>query len=119
MTRYMLSVHMVDGEVQDPMTEEEIQRSWQAIGVVEAEMRASDTLVLSARLEDPSQAHVVRPGGGPRSKTDGPFAETKEHIGGFYIIEAADSEAALAWSAKVAQAIDNPIEVRGLVGYAD
>ncbi len=119
MTRYMLSVHSVDGDVREPMTEEEMQRSWQAIGAVEAEMRASDTLVQSARLEDAAQAHVVRPGGGARSKTDGPFAETKEHLGGFYLIDAADVDAALGWAAKVAQAIDNPIEVRGLVGYAE
>ncbi len=119
MTRYMLSVHSVEGEVREPMTEEAMQRSWQAIGAVEAEMRASDTLVQSARLEDASQAHVVRPGGSARSKTDGPFAETKEHLGGFYLIEASDVEAALGWASKVAQAIDNPIEVRGLVGYAD
>lgn len=45
--------------------------------------------------------------------------ETKEHLGGFYIIEAADADAAPDWATKVAQAIDNPIEVRGFVGHAD
>jgi hypothetical protein len=49
---------------------------------------------------------------GPLHETDGPFAETKEHIGGFYIIEARDLDAALAWASKVTDAIDTPIEVR-------
>ena len=44
--------------------------------------------------------------------TDGPFAESKEHIGGFYVIEAADVDAALAWASKISGAIDQPIEVR-------
>ena len=44
--------------------------------------------------------------------TDGPFAESKEHLGGFYIIEADDLDAALAWAAQVTGAIKVPIEVR-------
>jgi hypothetical protein len=44
--------------------------------------------------------------------TDGPFAETKEQIGGFYILEAPDLDAALAWAQRVTDAIDTPIEVR-------
>ena len=44
--------------------------------------------------------------------TDGPFAETKEHMGGFYIVDAPDLDAALAWASKVTDAIDTPIEVR-------
>ena len=44
--------------------------------------------------------------------TDGPFVETKEAIGGFYVIEAPNMDAALAWASKVTDAIDTPIEVR-------
>ena len=44
--------------------------------------------------------------------TDGPFAESKEHIAGFYIINADDLDAALAWAGKVVDAINAPIEVR-------
>jgi hypothetical protein len=44
--------------------------------------------------------------------TDGPFVEAKEHIGGFYIIDADDLDAALAWGRKVVEAIQHPIEVR-------
>ena len=48
--------------------------------------------------------------------TDGPFTETKEQLGGFYVIEAADIDAALAWAAKVTAAIGAPIEVRPFAG---
>ena len=51
--------------------------------------------------------------------TDGPFAETKEHLGGFYIIEAPDLEAALACASKVTDAIDSPIEVRPFMDVPD
>lgn len=47
--------------------------------------------------------------------TDGPYAETKEQLGGLYIIEATDPEAALAWASKVAAAINAPIEVRSFL----
>ena len=50
--------------------------------------------------------------GGELLTTDGPFAESKEHLGGFYIIEAADLDAALAWASKTTEAVGQPIEVR-------
>jgi hypothetical protein len=51
--------------------------------------------------------------------TDGPFAESKEHLAGFYIIEAEDLDAALGWASKVTAAINAPIEVRPFAGFAD
>jgi hypothetical protein len=44
--------------------------------------------------------------------TDGPFAESNEHLGGFYAIEAEDLDAALVWASKTAVAVRRPIEVR-------
>ncbi len=75
-------------------------------------MRAASALLYSGRLLDPAQARVVRPRRRMGNITDGPFAETKEQLGGFYIIEALDLDAALAWASKVTDAIDTPIEVR-------
>lgn len=49
--------------------------------------------------------------------TDGPFAEGREHLGGFYLIEAGDLDAALGWAARVTAAITVPIEVRPLAGF--
>jgi len=62
---------------------------------------------------------VVRVSDGEVLTTDGPFAESKEHIAGFYILEAEDLDAALAWAARVTAAIDTPIEVRSLAAVAD
>src|SRR5437879_5514114 len=60
MARYMLSVHSVEGEAREPMTAEEMQRSWQQIHVVEKEMHAAGAWVFSARLHGPDTATVVR-----------------------------------------------------------
>ena len=117
MARYLLSVHTGDGESREPMSAEEMRRGFEQIEVLEAEMRARDALVLSGRLDDAGAARVVRPSKGRVRMTDGPFAETKEHLGGFYIIEADDMDAALGWATKVSQTIDAPIEVRAFVGW--
>ena len=63
------------------------------------------------RLHDADTATVVRLSGGEVLTTDGPFVEAKEHLGGFYIIEAADLDAALGWASKVTRTISAPIEV--------
>jgi hypothetical protein len=118
MTRYLLSVHSVEGEVRDPMTEEEMRRSHQRLRTIEAAMASSGAWVFSGRLHDPDTATVVRVSGGEVLTTDGPFAESKEHLGGFYVIDAADLGAALGWAAKVTAAIDAPIEVRPFAAFA-
>jgi hypothetical protein len=107
----MLAVYSTD-EPREPMTEEEMQRGFAVVHEVEEEMRAANALVYSGRLLEPAQARVIRPRLRVGNITDGPFAETKEHIGGFYIIDAPDLDAALAWASKVTNAIDTPIEVR-------
>jgi len=94
------------------MTDEEMQRGFAVVNAIEQEMRADNALVYSGRLLEPARAKVVRPRRRGGKTTDGPFAETKELIGGFYIIEAPDLDAALAWASKVTDAIDTPIEVR-------
>ena len=63
-------------------------------------------------LRPASSATVVRADGGDVSMTDGPYAETKEQMGGFWIIEAADLDAALDWAAKAPSACERPVEVR-------
>jgi hypothetical protein len=112
MSQYLLSVHMSDDEPRPPMTDEEMSRGFALIDGIERDMRAANALVFSGRLLEPARARVVRPSKGRVKATDGPFAETKEHIAGFYIIDAASQEAALDWASKVSVAIDTPIEVR-------
>jgi hypothetical protein len=112
MTRYLLSVHTVEGEARDPMTDEEMQQSYKQVLLIEEEMKSAGAWVFSGRLHVPDTATVVRQTDGDVLTTDGPFAESKEHLGGFYIIEAEDLDGALAWASKVTEAIKSPIEVR-------
>jgi hypothetical protein len=111
MPQFMLAVY-ASNEPREPMTEEETQRGFAVVHAVEEEMRATNALIYSGRLLEPARAKVVRPRRRMGGTTDGPFVETKEAIGGFYIVEAPNLEAALAWASKVTDAIDTPIEVR-------
>jgi len=112
MARYLLSVHSVAGEARDPMTEEEMGRFMERVGVLEEEMKSAGAWLFGGALHQPDTATVVRVSDGEVLTTDGPFAESKEHLGGFYIIDAADLDAALAWASKVTAAVAKPIEVR-------
>src|SRR5438552_4390818 len=106
MTQYLLSVHSVEGEVREPMTDEQMQKVMQQVGILEAEMKSAGAWLFTGRLHEPDTATVVRISGGEVLTTDGPFAESKEHLGGFYIIEAKDLDAALGWASKVTRAIN-------------
>jgi hypothetical protein len=118
MAKYLLSTYSVEGVVGDPMTDEEMQLSWKQIQALNEEMKAAGAWVFGGALHDPDTATVVRLSGGEVLTSDGPFAESKEHLGGFYIIEAADLDAAIAWASKVTEAIKAPIEVRPFAGFA-
>jgi hypothetical protein len=112
MTQYLLSTYAVEGEVPGaPRTPEEMQAFMERVAALEAEMEASGTFVFSGALHGPDAATVVRVRDGDPVMTDGPFVEAKEHIAGFYIINADDLDAALAWAGKVADATNHPIEV--------
>src|SRR3990170_850312 len=113
MGQYLLSTYAVEGEVRGaPRTPEEMQAFMGRVVALEAEMDASGTFVFGGALHGPDAATVVRAGDGDVIMTDGPFVEAKEHIAGFYIINADDLDAALAWGRKVVEAIDHPIGVR-------
>jgi hypothetical protein len=114
MARYMLSAHSVDGQRQEPMTEETVRQVVTQVRELEEEMKSSGTWVLGGRLHEPDTATVVRVSKGEVLTTDGPFVESKEHLGGFYIIDAEDLDSAVSWAAKVTQIVGAPIEVRPL-----
>jgi len=117
MTHYLLSVHSVEGEAREPMTDEERAQSHKQLGLLEQEMKATGAWVASGRLHDPATATVVRMADGEVLTTDGPFMESKEHLGGFYIVQAEDLDAALGWASRVTDAIRTPIEVRPFAGF--
>lgn len=112
MPRYLLSAHTVEGKPRDPMTQDEMRQIMGRVGALEEEMKAAGAWMFGGRLHEPGTATVVRMTGGEVLMTDGPFAESKEHLGGFYIIEAEDLDAALGWASKVAAAVNAPVEVR-------
>ena len=116
MTHYLLSVHSTDGAPDEHMTDEQMQQGYAQVAVLESEMKTAGALVFSGRLSDPESAMVVRVADGEVTTTDGPFMESKESIGGFYIIQAEDLDGALAWAGKTSAAIHMPIEVRPFWG---
>jgi len=104
---------MVEGDVPGaPGSPEEMQEFMGRIIALEAEMDESGTFLFGGALHGPDAATVVRTSDADAVMTDGPFAESKEHIAGFYIINAEDLDAALAWAGKVAEATQLPLEVR-------
>ena len=112
MTQYLLAVLSVEGEARDPMTEEEMRQFMERVSVLEEEMKSRGAWLFGGALHEAETATVVRVSDGEVLTTDGPFAEAKEHLGGFYIIEADDLDAALAWASKTTAAVLKPIEVR-------
>jgi hypothetical protein len=82
------------------------------VNALRQEMKAAGAWVFAGGLHPPSTATVVRVQDGDVLTVDGPFAEAKEYIGGFSIIQASDLDAALEWGRKLARATTLPIEVR-------
>lgn len=112
MSQYLLSTYSTGDEQAGPQTPEEMKAFMGRIIALEADMDASGTFVFGGALHDAGAATVVRAGKGDTVMTDGPFVESKEHIAGFYIIEAEDLDQALAWAERVVAAIEHSIEVR-------
>jgi hypothetical protein len=107
--KYLLSIYMPDEQTPEP---EFLERVMSDLAVVNAEMKSAGAWVFTGGLHAASTATVVRDRGGEVLVTDGPYTEGKEHVGGLWIVEAPDLDAALAWAAKAARATTLPIEVR-------
>ncbi len=113
MTPYLLSIYAPDGDPPPPDVLASIMRD---VDALREEMKAAGAWVFSAGLHAPSTATVLRLQNSEVLMTDGPFAEAKEHIGGFTIISAPDLDAALEWGRKLTVATTLPVEVRPLQG---
>jgi hypothetical protein len=110
MTQYLLSIYQPDGPAPEPAMLDPIMRD---VDAVKQQMKEAGVWVFSGGLHEPSTATVVRAKGDDVLVTDGPYVESKEHLGGFTIIEAPDLDVALKWGSKLAQAVRLlPIEVR-------
>jgi hypothetical protein len=109
MPQFLVAIHLPDDF--DPATETDATRS--DISALNVEMIAAGVRVFAGGLQSPTRAVSVRVRpGGDVATTDGPYLETKEHVGGFWILEVADREAALGWARKAAVACRAPVEVR-------
>jgi len=110
MKQYMLSVYHAD---KGPALEPEVMaKSIRDVDVINAELMAAGAWIFAGGLHNDSTASVVSVKDGAVVTTDGPYAEAKERIGGFWIIQAEDLDAALAWARKATVACLAPIEVR-------
>jgi hypothetical protein len=116
MKRYLLSIYQPDG---GPAPREVLDKVIPAIEALVEEIKASGAWVFNGGLHPPSTATVVRHQDGDLLLTDGPYAEGKEHIGGFVIVAAPDLDAALEWGRKTARATTLPIEVRPFQGEVE
>jgi hypothetical protein len=109
MTQYLVAIHHPDGY--DGASEGEAMM--RDIHALNEEMEAAGARKFAGGLSAASSAKSLR--AQPDGKvliTDGPYLETKEHVGGFWILEAADMDEALAWGRKAAVACRAPVEVR-------
>jgi len=87
--------------------------AWQAYA---AALKNSGHHVSGSGLEAPSTGTTVRLRGGERTVQDGPYADTKEQLGGFFIIDVPDLDVALDWAARCPAAADGVVEVRPVLG---
>jgi hypothetical protein len=111
MAQYLMSVWH-DDTYQLDFASPEAQRMFAQVGAFNDKLQSSGAWVFGGGLHPASSATVVRSTNGDVSMTDGPYAETKEQMGGFWVIEAADMDAALALAKEAAAACEGPVEVR-------
>lgn len=115
MPQYLLSVWH-DEDYETDFSDPDAQRQVGQVGAFNDDLRRSGTWVFAAGLHPASCATVVRSADGQVSVTDGPYAETKEQMGGFWVIEAADLDVALELAGRAAAACERPVEVRPIQG---
>ncbi|HWJ09519.1 MAG TPA: YciI family protein [Nocardioides sp.] len=111
MTQYLLTVH---GSEEDnaAITPEQMQEMFTAVDRFNQRLRAENVWVFAGGLESSSSASVVDASGDAPVVTDGPYLETKEHIGGFWIIDVPDLDTALQYAADGSRACQGKVEVR-------
>jgi hypothetical protein len=111
MPQYLMSVWHDDDYTVD-FESAEAQRLFAQVGTFNEKLETAGAWVFGAGLHPASSATVVRSHDGQVSMTDGPYAESKEQMGGFWVIEAPDLDAALEWASQATTACEGPVEVR-------
>ena len=120
MTHYLLSVHgpAVRDEFGNYGSKEEMEEAFAATGAFNDKLRVDGYWVFAGGLASASTATVVDGQGETPVMTDGPYLETKEVIGGFWVIDAPDLDVALALAAAGSKACRGKVEVRPFDGLA-
>ena len=114
MTQYLLALYR---DYAVPISPERSQQVWAGVNSLGDRITDAGAFVFKGGMQGGAEsATVVRQSGGDFLMTDGPFTETKEHLAGFWIINAADLDEALEWAKLAAVAEQRPIEVRPLFG---
>jgi hypothetical protein len=118
MAQYFISVMHDEAGTEEmaSMTDADMQRMFTAVGAFNDDLRAQGAWVFAGGLQPIEASTCVDARGEEPIITDGPFSESKEYLGGFWIIEAADLDAALAWAAKGSAACEGKVEVRPFQG---
>jgi hypothetical protein len=116
MKRYLLSIYQPDGPLPSPEFLDNVRRNLDALN---RDLEAAGAWVFAGGLHPPSTATVLRVREDEVLTTDGPFAEGKEQVGGFTIIQVPDLDAALAWGERLARATTLPVEVRPFQGEVE
>ena len=114
--RYMLTI-FTDERGMTEATPEQIRQTMEAYGAFGQEIEDKGVYVAGEGLQPTATATTVRVRDGERLVTDGPFAETKEQLGGFYLLECKDLDEAIGWAAKIPGAQLGTVEVRPVMDY--
>lgn len=111
MSQYLMSVWH-DDEYEVDFSGDDMQRVVAQVESFNQELQEAGAWVFAGGLDPASSASVAKADGDDVIVTDGPYAEAKEQIGGFWVIEAASRDTALEWGRKAAAACEGPVEVR-------
>jgi hypothetical protein len=112
--QYMLLIYGT-GEAWDALSDEEREAAYQEYFAVSNDLREQGKMVSANELQPTSTATTVTVRGGDTVVTDGPFAETKEALGGYYLIEADSLDEAIEWAARIPSSRTGKVEVRPVV----
>ena len=114
--RYLCLIYFDEQEAAN-MSEEEMGVIMEAYGKYTEALQGAGAMLAGEALQPTATATTVQVRNGSTLTTDGPFAETKEQLGGFYMIEAKDLDEAIAWAAKIPGATGGSIEVRPIMEF--
>jgi hypothetical protein len=114
--KYALTIY-VDESGRESASDQEREATTQAYGALTQEMEQKGVLVAGEGLYPTQTATTVRVRDGEKDVTDGPFAETKEQLGGFYVLDCKDLDEAIEWAAKIPGAQSGSVEVRPVMVF--